>query len=648
VGLAQYKPIVLQRIMGLIKILASDGTELDYVKETLTLREDTNTLFTTFKLQYANNPFLILENTATEKALGSALLNSRNRKKVHEVSVITQGNKYKGLLTILEYFPAYRKCDLKFGTDLIDIMKTNIGNFMPMVSVTGDPDPHPYEYSTEIDFSADQSFFDAFVKEKNSTAPEDADFCFPMMRHYNRFGLDLEPDDDWYLYGNFINATAGNGDLILNELEVLDPLTSNVYNRNVLSPQVYVLAVLRRALATLGYKLNGLVPQLSFFRALTFFSEETQLTERLLEFAKENFDFNSVPWTSGRPPGFPIANFHLKKVIFNPGSEGRYKVAYKFTTFDKKKNFTYQYVYVRHNPSNFTHEYRAPHDGSVTEGSISFDIVLADVGSDVEVFFYTFYQETPAVFDVYFSRDNKDKNIYFFHPTIELSRYVPDWQFGTLINSLKNLFALDIVIDDHKKTFTINLAKDYYIQNQCFELSNLKQKGFKTPDFDSFALLYNNEEDDYVLVTDSGGVTNGTFTDYTEDITNRFKLMPRAAGTTDLGEAAFDKDGTGLLLFLPVDDATPAYTLNAVNDKTLNMDGPGGIYESWWKPLLKLRLQSSGITLTGYFTETEVRKLRAYRKVSYRGQQFALLSFKYNETKTGLFKVDLDLESLAL
>ena len=104
--------------MAIIRIVAN-GIELDFVRETLKIKKENNSFIPTFKVSYNSYPFLIVENSKTASALGTREITSVLKKKIVPVFVYEMGIPYYGELEIISYISGFRKCNLRFGSDII-------------------------------------------------------------------------------------------------------------------------------------------------------------------------------------------------------------------------------------------------------------------------------------------------------------------------------------------------------------------------------------------------------------------------------------------------------------------------------------------------------------------------------------------------
>lgn len=628
--------------MALIQIIAN-GITLDYVKETLTIREDNTALFGDLKMQYANHPFLILENERTKTALGPNVLQSDLKKKVHEVIVLIQGERFKGVLTILSYLPNYRKCDLKYGSDLVPLFTKKIRDLMPVVSVTNSPHPIPYTEETFGDFSNTQQAFADFVAEANSKPWPESQMAFPTMRHLNRFGVDLDEEDDWYLYQNFVNNINADGALLQNELEVISATNKNTKNKNVASPQVYLMEVLRLIFLNSGYTIDGGFYKSQFFRKVLLFSKETNMVSYEVPFPTTTVDLLNAVWEreNGLPYKSPFIKYNTKTASFTAVEEGDYRIDFSIDT-SNFSNSQQAWVEVKHSASGFIRAIELQ-NGIETTDSVSVTISSEDVNTEIRIKYIAREKQAPDNLGVIYYKDNPEKTMHFMHPTIELSRFVPDWTVSAFINNLKKWVNLDVVVDDHSKIIYFNFLNDFIKTQTAPPIKEdvLISKFDSTP-YDGFVVKYENEEDAAVYFSKAGIVDSAT--SYPSVFENKFKLMPSLSYTTDLSEEAFDRDGVGLILFK--NHYGVPYTSKDVSSNTLNFNGVGGLFDLYWKDTLAARLNSASVVVESVITATELRKLKAARQLFMNHQKYIIISIRYSETVNSNFKTRIELETL--
>jgi len=258
--------------MAAIKIIAND-LELDYVKETLSVKKENTALSRNFKISHSVFPFLIIENSKTKKAIGTRELTSIKKKKFIDVTVFDSGEKYLGKLQVISYLNGFRKCNLKYASELLNITDVKISEFMPTVSVIpGETSPVPFVESSDQAITGSEHWSTYPLSFINQGFPS-VKWQFPTMQWKDKFGVDLADDDEWFKYTGEVNLFAAdksffaNNTYTENEFEVL-----TLDNINVAMPQVYLLAPLFYALQSIGYSAEGSFYDNDFIKRILFLS----------------------------------------------------------------------------------------------------------------------------------------------------------------------------------------------------------------------------------------------------------------------------------------------------------------------------------------------------------------------------------------
>jgi len=239
--------------MSLIKIFAN-GIELDFVKDTLSIKKENTALSRDFKVAHSTFPFLIIENLAAKQALGTRALASVNKIKTVEVTIFEGGKKYLGELQILSYLNGFRKCNLKYASELLSIMNTKISSFMPIVSVIpGETNPVPFSEKSKIPLTGSMdwpAYYNGFI---DKSFPE-VKWQFPKMLFSNKYGENIAYPDTWSFYMGFINNYEETS-LIENSYFISNGICE-VRNKNVIAPQLYLLSPLYYVLQSAGFTMT--------------------------------------------------------------------------------------------------------------------------------------------------------------------------------------------------------------------------------------------------------------------------------------------------------------------------------------------------------------------------------------------------------
>lgn len=634
--------------MSLLKIIANNF-ELDFVKETLSIKKENNALSSEFKVSHSSVPFLIVENDNCKKGLGTRDLASVNKNKIIEVVVFEGNDKYYGEVQILSYLKGYRKCNLKYSTELLKIFNKKIAEFMPVFSVIDDPTPTPYvsESETLLDGTIEWATYPMSFIDK--TFP-DVDFQFPSLLFLDKFGSRTERDEGWSKYQSWINL-FGFTDVDAPEVPNFyyfngwtyedEPLVFTIDNVNVASPQIFLLAVLKNVLEKIGFKANGNFVADSFIKKLLLLSTNDNLTK---------VHPGNTPTDAPDFNDFFVASGYFFRMELEPVVEGKYAFYYSF----EEPSWTATPGELEYKLMRFGNQFVA---GSVTvlykhfsgTGAKTYTgVFYVDISEDlVGTEIYMNYNTPTNSFPTYTLSYEIQSLIPLFqmHPTIELSRYVPDWTVGTFFNEIKKLFNLDITIDDFKKEVNFNFVNDFVLDEAKFiSAKSLKIDSYEGPTNTAYILKYENDEDTALFITKEVAEVYANQTNsFTEEIESKFKFIPNNGNFTELTEEIIDKDGVGLMIYDPVN---LPYTSPSFDGKTLQIDGEGGIFDVYYKVFIKFKLNAGLLEVSGPFTESEITKLMKLKKIFLDNQAYVISSFDYSETFQNNFILKIKLESI--
>lgn len=642
--------------MSIVRIFAND-IELNFKKTSLTLKKENNSLSDDFKVTHSSFPFLIIEDENCKRALGSSDITSINKKKIIPVTVLEFGVKYYGELQQLSVQKGFRKCNLKYSSDFLQIMKKQISEFMPSVSVIpGETSPEPFsEESSELVSGTEH--WETYPVSMIGQFFPDVKFNFPTMYWKNKYGVDLEATDNWYNYKNHINLFGVNEseeDIFIINTGEIDGTTITINQPNVVSPQVFLLSPLHYICEYLGWTYSGDFVSHNLIKRLLLLSTKDNLSKTALKPEGDFISFDGATWTLIEGSNFfPDDDIWRKLVQEYIPVAGDYTLKYRFEmpprdsawagvhapkfrliinpAGDDNSKLVFNKFYFYNSGENI-----------VVEGEIEFS---SEVGN-MNVIFETSFQYDPVSYSLEYLLLDYEKEYNFMHPTIDLGRFVPKWTVGNYLNYLKTFFNLDITLDDFKKEITINLNEN--IDNTESPVILDKSLFLESNDLavnSSFILKYENDEDLALFINKEGIATyENQNDDFTKEIKSKFKIVPRNGYTSELSEEVESKAGTGLIIY-EVDQApyTSEYTLNGYN---LEIDGVKGIYETFHRRWLKFRLNASGVELKGNFTEVEISKIYKAKSIYVDNQRYRIESLQYNEQTNNYYSLKMVLESV--
>lgn len=636
--------------MILVKIIAN-GIQLDLVSETIVIRKENNSFSEDFKINHTSRPFLIVENKKTIEALGPREMTSINKKKIIQVEVVESDIAYKGELQILSYVNGFRKANLKYSSNVFSILTKKLAEFMPVVSVIpGETSPVPYTEESN-DLIAGESYWNEYPLDFLDKSYPDVKWQFPTISWRDQFGKGLVEGDEWFKYQGFMNKYH-NDSFVLNT-HLLITLTLYVANKNVASPQLYVLSPLFYALDSLGYKLTGSFTTSNFIKNLLLLNTKNNNTVVALGAVEPSVIFTG-PWELYTFfPAYYL--FGIKQQYLIPFST-KYLIKYRFvlplqtstspqaikTSFIIRTRLEISgLIFNEEETPVFILNYNL--DNQVIEGEVEADLTA---GYQLYFEYYSINSLMPVEYDISITKADEIKNYYQMHPTIDFKRYAPDKTVGNYINDLKKLFNLKFEVDDVAKELKIDFVEDSILTEPLILNKSMNIDTYEVVATSSFVLKYNNTEDTALYISNTLVEPLVSQTDsFTKTISSDFKFIPHNGVTSELSSSIESKTGIGLILYNP--ESGP-FTVSSLDGKNLSITGEGGIWDTFWKKTLKIRLSASKCEITGGFTKTEITKLNKTEDVYFNNQHFKVLSIEITPDSETFFSVKMDLESVNL
>jgi len=648
--------------MSLIKIIAN-GIELNFVKETLTIKKDNNSFILDFKISHSSVPFLIIENKAAKDALGSRDITSVNKPIIIEVNVFESGKKYIGYLEQLSVIPGFRKCNLKYSSAAITLFNKKLNELMPKIYINPLINPFPDYVETYLNSSlAFEAYwfgpinipgFISYNKTRMQLGFPDIKYQFPTIFDPKRYGEILANSEDWNFYQGKVNNYDSDGFLVRN-IVTSNAGTVSVQNKNVISPQLYLLSPLLYAFKSIGFEIKGDFYTSDFIRRLLIYSKNDNLTTGIAR-AYANFITMSMG-LGGIPPQVSVfASSRINdlqltgKAIFSFSAVGSYsfKWDYVIPFSDQTIDDNFSALYLFKTGTNQVFELfhiRRPvfNQQQHPTGSIVIDILSADVGVNFELVYLHWNGALPSSYSVTYFDATNIKNTYIFNPTVDLNRYVPDWTFPTYLNELKKLFNLEINLDDLNKTININFVKNSLLDSKIYKSKrSLKVDLIEYQNFNKVEFGFDNGEENLIYYNKSGFTSPDSLPiDKVLSVKSKFKFLKFNGTGHVVNDDIKQNSNIGLML---LDPARAPYTSDSYQGIILSISS---LFIHFNKSVYKSRLNSCKVTVNGYFTETEVSKLNKVSKMYIDNQLYFVASTELTEDVNNLFSIKLDLESV--
>lgn len=624
--------------MRSLRIFVND-IELDYVREDLKIREENNSFNDSIKVAHTVHPIRIIENEAAAIALGEFSITTARKKKFFDCVIIRGAIRYRGVLTQNEKIKGFRKCDLKYGSEINGIMDKRIASFFPSVNVKGEVGVSYTEVS-DSKHEAHTQWTQLAEDMKSKIYPE-VKWQLPQLRYKDKFGTDLKEDDTWYDYNGYINFRWGilwPNDSFVDENNVI------AHNRNVIAPQVFALSPLFYAFSSIGYSLQGNVVNSPFFKRLLLLSHEDNMTKIVTRVTGFNFFLTPGGWQQKGITGiigpFPYPTY-IQLWEHATTSAGDFKVVFKFDMSNASRHlFGIQGLWQGDIFGNFMNQ-----QPDVYEESFLFTVAPEQVGQIVSFRFHSEIRHMPVEYYVEVIKDLPDKDFYDTHPTIDFSRYIPEWTVAEYINNFQRLFNWRVVINDVEKSISINFNEDDYLINGSIVpiQKSLQITGINNIDAESYILKYENDEDDFQFISQDVIEENREGDTNTKTLETKFKYIPHQGGTSNLTEAVEDKNGVGLIIYDPINHPN---TSESYQGKNLKITGQGGICDTHWRRWILFRLNAGNVKLKGPFTQTELYKIAKDQKLYIDNQLWLVKAVEYKENNQALFETEIEVESV--
>ncbi len=627
--------------MRALRILVNN-IELDHVREDMKIKEQNNSFSNSISVAHNTRPVRIVENKNAVAALGEFSIHAATKKRFFKCLVIRGAIRYNGILTQLDKIEGFRKCDLKYGSEINDVMDKKIASFIPDFNVKGWDFFPAYTEESRGPHNAGQEWLEFDQTIRGKIYPE-VKWQFPQLDYKEKFGTDLSPDDSHYDYRGKINKRY-IGLLASNIFENTTEINT-VSNQNVIAPQVFMLSPLYYAFNSIGYKLIGSIPSSQFFKRLLLLSFNDNMTKIVQSIKGIPVDIDTPIWDRQLILGvLAYPNFtyiKLQDIVIT--SEGDFRVKYFFNMdfpAEQKHIFGIQCYFDNDRKGSFHNDRKGEYDGE-----LNFSVSAAQVGQSVSIVFHSLLRILPTEYDIEVIKNEPDLDFYDTHPTIDFSRYIPDWTTVEYLNNFQNLFNWKIEVDDVEKTVRIDQNGQDYLLNGPIHVirKSLKIEGLNNIEAESYVLKYDNKDDDFQFISSDLIQDNLEPNENTSVLETKFKYIPHRSGTSDLSKNLEDRAGVGLMIYDPSYEPNTSPEYQGLN---LKITGDGGIFNTHWKAWTLFRLSALNLVLKGPFTQTELFQIGKTKKLYVDHQLYLVNSIEYEENSAALFETSIHVEAV--
>lgn len=604
----------------MIRIISEKDLEINIVKNTFKIEKKNNSFSNTFSVYHSKFPFLILEDVNTLKSFGPKDLKSTERNKTFNVLVQFNSITYFGKINILEYLNGVRKCDLKFGSELLNISDQKITNFFGNYYFS-----EPIEYSERVNEYFDQSSFVNKIDEHSLKSYPEVDFNFKMLVASNFY----EGEDFSTIQGFNMKNFVTDRKLVLNTRTNIFLNYYRIINRNSLVPMPYLMAMIERPLKSIGWKLKG-----------DFVDDD--FNRKIVHIPKVNnncFLLHNQGLTISLNDFYDVTGVKHYTLLHEGYKEGKYKISVKFFNINKSSNsdssVRFRIYTFEDNVYNYLldEDNLAPVSGSDFETEYELEINADNINSRTYFSYYHPNNSLPESHEIKITSEKyEEKEMVLFHPTVNLKRFLPDWTYIDLLNNVKKLRNLKIDFEEQTKTLYINYNSNYIKNTDYVNIDNnvIKIKSDKNKTKSTYEVRYANQ-------TESNSESVQTFS-------NPFKIFDiKENEVFNTSKEYFDSEGVSISL-----EKDDVFLTNYYNGQSLFLDKEenGSQYNKVWRDWINFLSNSSVLTVEAFLPLNKILNIEKLQKVYFNNNVFAVKKSTYQDSKEELIRVEFELENI--
>ena len=190
----------------------------------------------------------------------------------------------------------------------------------------------------------------------------------------------------------------------------------------------------------------------------------------------------------------------------------------------------------------------------------------------------------------------------------------------------------------------IDFNEDYLLNGDYFRIDkSFYQLPITNIPFEEYRLQYESNQDEAILVTNSGTTTDGDISADGALIKTKFKFIPHSGWTSYVDEEVEEKAGVGLMIYYP--NRAPLTSLEALG-KNLYYPGTRGIHNNFWSKWLNIMLNGAEVPVQGVISKTQLTEIKRTDKVFLNRQKYLVQSLDYKELPSGDFSVKMELKGV--
>jgi len=306
---------------------------------------------------------------------------------------------------------------------------------------------------------------------------------------------------DYLGFLNILNNRK-NGNFIRNTVETEND-EDVMYNRNIIQPLPYLMYLIKKGFSMSGLTLTGDIVSDNLLNKILIYAEKEPFVTKDIEGLSMTFSYDDIDENTTSFPvpisglGFDAIKYYNETII-TVTTPGKYNVIGQIDLRTPNYNYASHFQVFKDNVLMFSKEVKF----KPWESLVDFDFIHNSGSCEIKVVFSSQIDEFHTVYDLqilplYFINSNGEKETNLLNENIvDLNKVVPNITFGTLVNSVLNMFNYD-VDNITSSEIEINRIDNSIKQNEIIDLSAYENINvIRKPNLDSaFLVKYDNEGD---------------------------------------------------------------------------------------------------------------------------------------------------------
>lgn len=605
--------------------LIHSSFQLDLTPFKISDTEENNWFSDSFFLKYSF-PFEIDLENDLDIAFGFISQYNSDSVETYFDLLYVHGDKIEKAVLEIESFQEKLSCTLRFGFEQLpsfdkNLSELSLDNFALEEGIT------IFEHAESI---------------ITQTWP-DVNYNFPQV-HVDKYDTS---EGLWENFGGIINNRV-DGAFLLNTVDTTEDIT---YNRNIMQPMPSFLHILQRGMIDAGYVLSGkiltdeliskayLYADVDYFKRLSiedvnFF----QMSEDAVEKVDAGYDFQ-------------MARYAGTIVLTTPGKYNILGTVYLAGVFIGRQSFEIRYrntlLY------SFSKVTLYPHVGVSVPVDIVFETIVDLNPHDITVKSYQRESENQMIFDLDFLLLRANDSTGSATPSvinenkIDLTKAVPEINFGDFVKVIKNWFNYDLTIEN--KMAIMNPVEDEINHEDAEDLqfTEIKRPLRKFTQGNSFLLKFQDVDNkDYKydpVFQNKDGILNSNYVTDDKTTTIEIDALPLPLLTRNGSQTAHAFESNNSKVFLVKYDGI--YNGNNLAQRPIEFLIPA-VHARYWENWFGFRIFAQAFNWGFKVWDERLIKIKAKTKIFAYNRFHIIKNINKTEIAPEQFTVEIETNTL--